>query len=63
MPRELRVIRRVSNLKGQHPMNQPLKTLAEDIAIAAAAFAQSTVVPIDNEPMPRLIVESPLSGP
>ena len=44
-------------------MNQPLKTLAEDIAIAAAAFAQSTVVPIDNEPMPRLIVESPLSGP
>ena len=44
-------------------MNQLVKTLAEDTAIAAGAFAQSTVVPIDNEPTPRLIVESPLPGP
>ena len=44
-------------------MNQLIETLAEDIAIAAAALAQSTVVPIDNEPMPRLIVEPPLPGP
>jgi hypothetical protein len=30
-------------------MNQPIKTPAE--AIATGAFAQSTVVPIDNEPL------------
>jgi hypothetical protein len=28
-------------------MNQQIKTLAEDIAFATGAFAQSTVVPID----------------
>jgi hypothetical protein len=44
-------------------MNQLLKTLAEDTAIATGAFARSTVVPIDNEPPPRLIVELPLPGP
>lgn len=44
-------------------MNQLVKTLPEDTAIATGAFAQSTVVPIDNEPAPRLIVESPLPGP
>ena len=42
-------------------MNQP--TLAEDTAIATGVVAQSTVVPIDNEPTPRLIVEPPLPGP
>ena len=31
--------------------------------IPTAAFAQSTVVPIDNEPAPSLIVEPPLPGP
>jgi Family of unknown function (DUF6130) len=30
---------------------------------ATGAFAQSTVVPIDNEPAARLIVEPPLPGP
>jgi hypothetical protein len=47
-------------------MNQLIKTLAEDTAITAGALAQSTVVPIDNEPTPRLIVELPggrRSGP
>ena len=44
-------------------MNQLIETLAEDTAIAAGAFAQSTVVAIDNEPTPRLIVEPPLPGP
>ena len=44
-------------------MNQLIETLAEDAAIATGAFAQSTVVPIDNEPTPRLIVEPPLPGP
>ena len=44
-------------------MNQLIKTLAEDTAIATGAFAQSTVVPIDNEPPPRLFVEPPLPGP
>jgi hypothetical protein len=41
-------------------MNQ--LTLAEDTAIASGAFAQSTVVPIDDEPTPRLFVEPPLPG-
>jgi Family of unknown function (DUF6130) len=41
-------------------MNQLAQTLAEDTAIAAGAFAQSTVVPIDNEPLPSLIVDPPL---
>ena len=44
-------------------MNQLVKTVPGDTAIATGAFAQSTVVPIDNEPTPRLIVESPLPGP
>ena len=44
-------------------MNLLIKTLAEDTAIATRAFAQSTVVPIDNEPTPTLIVEPPLPGP
>jgi hypothetical protein len=30
---------------------------------ATGAFAQSTVVPIANEPAPTLIVEPPLPGP
>lgn len=44
-------------------MNHLVKTAPEDTAIAVGAFAQSTVVPIDNEPTPRLIVEAPLLGP
>jgi hypothetical protein len=44
-------------------MNPPLDTLAEDTAIATSAFAQSTVIPIDNEPAPSLFVEPPLPGP
>ncbi len=31
--------------------------------LATDALAQSTVVPIDDEPAPRLIVEPPLPGP
>jgi hypothetical protein len=44
-------------------MNHLVKTAPEDTAIAIGAFAQSTVVPIANEPMPRLTVEAPLPGP
>ena len=47
-------------------MNFLIKTLAAVAAcavLATGAFAQSTVVPIDNEPAPRLIVEPPLPGP
>ena len=40
-----------------------MKTLTEDPVIATDAVAQSTVVPIENEPVPRLFVEPPLSGP
>src|SRR3954451_17803110 len=35
----------------------------EDAAVAISPCAQSTVAPIDNDPLPRLIVKSPLSGP
>jgi len=47
-------------------MNLLVNTLAAVAAatvFAAGAFAQSAVVPIDNEPAPRLIVEPPLPGP
>ena len=44
-------------------MNQLTQTLAEDTPIATRAVAQSTVVPIENEPAPRLFVEPPLPGP
>ena len=37
-----------------------LATIAAGTVLAIGAFAQSTVVPIDNEPAPKLIVESPL---
>jgi hypothetical protein len=38
-------------------------SVAAGIMVATGAFAQSTVVPIDNEPAARLIVEQPLAGP
>ena len=47
-------------------MNLLLKTLAAVAACAAlatGALAQSSVVTIDNEPAPKLIVEAPLPGP
>src|SRR3954468_11695897 len=44
-------------------MNHLVKTAPNDTAVAVGAFAQSTVVPVDNEPMPRLTVEAPLPGP
>lgn len=37
--------------------------LAACTLLATGAFAQSTVVPIDNEPAPKLIVKPPLPGP
>src|SRR5688572_25255781 len=57
---------RVPNLQGKNAMNLFSKTLAAVAAstvLATGALAQSTVVPIDNEPAPRLIVEPPLPGP
>ncbi len=47
-------------------MKQSIKTLAAiavSIVLASGIFAQSTVVGIDNEPAPRLIVKQPLPGP
>jgi Family of unknown function (DUF6130) len=47
-------------------VNRLIKTLAVVAActvFATGAFAQSAVVPIDNEPAARLIVEPPLPGP
>jgi hypothetical protein len=43
-----------------------IKTVAAVAActvVATGAFAQSAVVPIDNEPAAKLIVEPPLPGP
>ncbi len=40
-----------------------LATLAACTVLATSAFAQSTVVTIDNEPAPKLTVEPPLPGP
>ena len=42
-------------------MTQLIETAAEDTAIATGA--QSTIIPIENEPAPRLSVEPPLPGP
>jgi len=42
---------------------KPLAAVAACMVFAAAALAQSAVVPIDNEPAARLIVEPPLPGP
>ena len=47
-------------------MNRLIKALAAVAActvFATGALAQSAVVPIDNEPAPRLIVESAIPGP
>jgi hypothetical protein len=63
MARQVRVVRHGRNLKGENAMNPLVKARPEDTALATDAFLQSTVVPIDNEPTPRLIVESPLPGP
>src|SRR5688572_13353552 len=52
--------------KGPTAMNPLIKTLAALAActvLATGAFAQSTVVPIDIEPAPKLIVEPPIPGP
>ena len=44
-------------------LDNTLAAVAACIVFATAAFAQSAVVPIDNEPAARLIVEPPLPGP
>ena len=44
-------------------MEHLVETAPKDTTVAVGAFAKSTVVPIDNEPAPRLIVEAPLPGP
>ena len=44
-------------------MSQVITAPAEDTAIVTGASDQSPLVPIENEPAPRLIVEPPLPGP
>jgi hypothetical protein len=41
---------------------QTLTAVAACTVFATGAFAQSTVVPVDKEPLPRLVVEPPLPG-
>ncbi len=57
---------RVAKLIGESAMTLIINTLAALAAgsmLASGAFAQSTVVGIDDEPAPKLIVEPPLAGP
>jgi hypothetical protein len=63
MARPVRVIRRYRISQGENAVNQVITAPAEDTEVATGAFAQSTLVPIDSEPPPRLIVEPPLPGP
>ncbi len=47
-------------------MNVVIRTLAAVAActmLATGAFGQNTVVPVEKEPPPKLIVEQPLPGP
>ena len=44
------------------PLNETL-TADPGTEVATGALARSTVVPIDDEPPPRLFVEPPLPGP
>jgi hypothetical protein len=44
-------------------LNDTLAAAADCIVPATGAEAQSAVIPIDNEPAPRLIMEPPLPGP
>src|SRR5262245_58081113 len=68
---DVRTIRRLritpaANLQGEIAMNLLINTLASvtvGTVLATIALAQSTVVPIDNEPPPRLVVDPPLPGP
>ena len=46
-----------------NPLIKTLAALAACTIFPAVAGAQSTVVPVDNEPAPRLIVQQPLPGP
>ena len=44
-------------------MRRLVNTFALITTLAFGAFAQSTVVPIENEPAPKLIVKQALPGP
>jgi hypothetical protein len=46
-----------------NPLTETLAEGAADTLLPTGAVAQSTVVPIDDEPAPRLTVEQPLPGP
>ena len=46
-----------------NPLTEKLAEGAADTLLPTGAVVQSTVLPIDNEPAPRLIVEPPLPGP
>ena len=45
------------------PLIKTLVAAATTTLLSAGAFAQSTVVDIDNEPAPILVVQPPLPGP
>ena len=45
------------------PLTKALPAVAAATLLSAGAFAQSTVVNIDNEPAPLLVVQPPLPGP
>ena len=46
-----------------NPLIKTVATIAASAVLATAALAHSSVVPIENEPAPRLVVDPPLPGP
>jgi Family of unknown function (DUF6130) len=46
-----------------NPLIKTLAVLAVGSVLPITTFAQSTVVPLGEEPAPKLIVEQPLPGP
>jgi hypothetical protein len=46
-----------------NPLIKTFAAIAACTALATGAFAQSSVVPLDDEPAPKLFVEAPLPGP
>jgi hypothetical protein len=50
MARQVRVVRRGPNLKGENAMDQLVKSFPEGTAIAPVPSAQSTVMSLQHKP-------------
>src|SRR5215208_7266704 len=59
----MRIYMKTTRFNAMHLLIKTLAAIAAGTVLAFGASAQSTVVPLDNEPAPRLIVQPPLPGP